>query len=140
VRHDASAALPLTGFILGLLTATGFAAAAGLLAVAILLWRFSPRGSIFTAFVALGLAMGSVQHTQAIDQDRFTIVAVSPHAMLDADMRAAAGLKVPANHYKGAPLYIFTKANVKKAGTPPDPAKGYGEAYHQGFAKLWGVG
>jgi ribose transport system substrate-binding protein len=62
------------------------------------------------------------------------------HAMLDADMRAAAGLKVPANHYKGAPLYIFTKANVKKAGTPPDPAKGYGEAYHQGFAKLWGVG
>jgi ribose transport system substrate-binding protein len=62
------------------------------------------------------------------------------HAMLDADMRAAAGLKVPATHYKGAPLYIFTKANVAKAGTPPDPAKGYGNAYHQGFAKLWGIG
>ena len=62
------------------------------------------------------------------------------HAMLDADMRAAAGLKVPSNDYKGAPLYIFTKANVAKAGTPPDPAKGYGNAYRQGFAKLWRVG
>jgi ribose transport system substrate-binding protein len=62
------------------------------------------------------------------------------HAMLDADMRAAAGLKVPANHYKGAPLYIFTKANVAKAGTPPNPAKGYGSTYGPGFAKLWGLG
>jgi len=61
------------------------------------------------------------------------------HAMLDADMRAAAGMKVPANDYKGAPLYIFTKANVAKAGTPPNPAKGYGSAYVSGFAKLWGV-
>jgi ribose transport system substrate-binding protein len=62
------------------------------------------------------------------------------HAMLDADMRAAAGLKVPANDYKGTPLYIFTKANVAKAGTPPDPAKGYGTAYLGGFAKLWRAG
>jgi ribose transport system substrate-binding protein len=62
------------------------------------------------------------------------------HAMLDADMRAAAGLKVPASHYKGAPLYIFTKANVARAGTPPNPAKGYGNAYGPGFAKLWGIG
>jgi ribose transport system substrate-binding protein len=61
------------------------------------------------------------------------------HAMLDADMRAAAGLKVPANDYKGAPLYIFTKANVAKAGSPPDPAKGYGSAYLSGFLKLWGA-
>lgn len=62
------------------------------------------------------------------------------HAMLDADMRAAAGLKVPSSHYRGAPLYIFTKANVKRAGTPPDPAKGYGNAYRRGFAKLWRTG
>jgi ribose transport system substrate-binding protein len=60
-------------------------------------------------------------------------------AMLDADMRAAAGLKVPANLYKGAPLYIFTKRNVAKAGTPPNPAKGYGNAYGPGFDKLWGL-
>lgn len=60
------------------------------------------------------------------------------HAMLDADMRAAAGLKVPSNDYAGTPLYIFTKKNVAKAGTPPNPAKGYGNAYLGGFAKLWG--
>jgi ribose transport system substrate-binding protein len=59
------------------------------------------------------------------------------HAMLDAEMRAAAGMKVPANDYKGAPLFIFTKANVAKAGTPPSPAKGYGSAYLTGFQKLW---
>lgn len=59
------------------------------------------------------------------------------HAMLDADMRAAAGMKVPANDYAGTPLYIFTKRNVAKAGTPPSPAKGYGSAYISGFAKLW---
>lgn len=58
-------------------------------------------------------------------------------AMLDADMRAAAGLKVPANHYKGTPLYIFTKRNVARAGTPPDPAKGYGNKYGPGFDRLW---
>lgn len=61
------------------------------------------------------------------------------HAMLDADMRAAAGLKVPADDYKDAPLYIFTKANVASAGTPPSPAQGYGSAYVSGFAKLWGL-
>lgn len=62
------------------------------------------------------------------------------HAMLDADMRAAAGLRVPADDYRDAPLYIFTKANVGRAGSPPDPAKGYGESYRAGFTKLWRLG
>jgi ribose transport system substrate-binding protein len=60
-------------------------------------------------------------------------------AMLDASMRAAAGLEVPDNHYEKAPLYIFTKANVADAGTPPRPDKGYGESYRAGFDKLWGL-
>jgi len=60
-------------------------------------------------------------------------------AMLDAAMRAASGMKVPANDYQAAPLYIFSKANVADAGNPPDPAKGYGTTYAAGFAKLWGL-
>jgi len=60
-------------------------------------------------------------------------------AMLDAGMRAATGRKVPADDYKAAPLYIFTKANVAKAGSPPSPSKGYGNAYETGFDKLWGL-
>ena len=60
-------------------------------------------------------------------------------AMLDVSMRAAAGLPVPEDDYKKAPLYIFTKDNVDKAGTPPSPEKGYGDAYLSGFDKLWGL-
>lgn len=62
------------------------------------------------------------------------------HAMLDADMRAAAGLGVPKDDYKGAPLFVFTKQNVARAGTPPNPAQGYGNAYRSGFARLWKLG
>jgi ribose transport system substrate-binding protein len=61
-------------------------------------------------------------------------------AMLDASMRAAAGMKVPTDTYRKAPLYIFTRENVAQAGTPPDPAKGYGSDYKSGFDKLWGIG
>jgi ribose transport system substrate-binding protein len=59
--------------------------------------------------------------------------------MLDVCMRAAAGMEVPKDHYKKAPLYIFTKDNVAAAGTPPSPEKGYGDAYLAGFDKLWGL-
>jgi ribose transport system substrate-binding protein len=60
-------------------------------------------------------------------------------AMLDAAMRAAMGEPVPEDTYKAAPLLVFTKDNVADAGTPPDPAKGYGDAYEAGFDQLWGV-
>jgi ribose transport system substrate-binding protein len=60
-------------------------------------------------------------------------------AMLDAAMRAAMDEEVPGNHYEKAPLLVFTKDNVAGAGTPPDPAKGYGDAYEAGFDALWGI-
>jgi ribose transport system substrate-binding protein len=60
-------------------------------------------------------------------------------AMLDAAMRAALGEPVPEDTYKAAPLLVFTKDNVAQAGTPPDPAKGYGDAYEAGFDQLWGL-
>jgi ribose transport system substrate-binding protein len=60
-------------------------------------------------------------------------------AMLDAAMRAAMGEPVPDDTYKAAPLLVFTKDNVAQAGTPPDPAKGYGDAYEAGFDQLWGL-
>jgi ribose transport system substrate-binding protein len=60
-------------------------------------------------------------------------------AMLDASMRAAAGMPVPDNDYEGAPLYIFTKDNVAEAGTPPKPDQGYGDEYRTGFDELWGL-
>ena len=86
-----------------------------------------------TPFVLAAVKKGEVQMDIGENEDWIA------RAMLDADMRAAAGIKVPANHYRGAPLYIFTKRNVAKAGTPPDPAKGYGNTYGPGFDKLWGL-
>jgi ribose transport system substrate-binding protein len=87
-----------------------------------------------TPFVLTAVKKGDVQMDIGENEDWIA------RAMLDADMRAAAGLKVPKDTYKGAPLYIFTKANVAKAGTPPGPASGYGKAYGPGFDKLWGIG
>ncbi len=87
-----------------------------------------------TPFVLQAVKKGDVQMDIGENEDWIA------RAMLDADMRAAAGLKVPANHYKAAPLYIFTKANVAKAGSPPDPARGYGSTYGRGFDRLWGIG
>jgi ribose transport system substrate-binding protein len=60
-------------------------------------------------------------------------------AILDAAMRAAMDEPVPDDDYKGAPLLVFTKDNVAQAGSPPDPAKGYGDAYEAGFDQLWGL-
>lgn len=60
-------------------------------------------------------------------------------AILDASMRGATGRPIPKDTYAKAPLMTFTKTNVATAGTPPDPALGYGTAYEQGFDKLWGL-
>lgn len=84
-----------------------------------------------TPFVLEAVKKGDVQMDIGENEDWIA------RAMLDADMRAAAGLKVPANHYRGAPLYIFTKSNVARAGTPPNPARGYGNKYGPGFDRLW---
>jgi ribose transport system substrate-binding protein len=61
-------------------------------------------------------------------------------AILDAAMRAAMDQPVPDDTYAKAPLLVFTKENVANAGSPPDPAKGYGESYVAGFDQLWGLG
>lgn len=60
-------------------------------------------------------------------------------AMLDANMRAAMGQPVPDTTYDAAPLLVFTKANVAKAGTPAKQSQGYGDAWQAGFDALWGL-
>jgi ribose transport system substrate-binding protein len=60
-------------------------------------------------------------------------------AMLDADMRAATGRKIPDTDYDKAPLLVFTKDNVASAGNPPTASDGYGDSYVAGFDQLWGL-
>ncbi len=56
------------------------------------------------------------------------------HAIIDDEMRLLCGQPMV---NPGIPFYIFTEANAKDAGTPPQLSKGYGDAYISGYAKLW---
>jgi ribose transport system substrate-binding protein len=60
-------------------------------------------------------------------------------AMLDANMRAAIGQKVPDTTYDKAPLLVFTKDNVAAAGVPAKQSQGYGDQWQAGFDQLWGL-
>ncbi|MCO6386465.1 substrate-binding domain-containing protein [Aliihoeflea sp. 40Bstr573] len=59
------------------------------------------------------------------------------HAMLDAEMRLLCDLE-PIRDSK-VPLRIFSAANIEEVGNPADAALGYGDAYVEGFRKLWMV-
>jgi len=57
------------------------------------------------------------------------------HSVLDSEMRRVCGLPLVTD--PKIPFYIFTEANAKDAGTPPQLSQGYGDAYVAGFQKLW---
>jgi ribose transport system substrate-binding protein len=57
------------------------------------------------------------------------------HAMLDAEMRLLCGKE--AIRDSKVPLRIFTADNISEVGEPADAAKGYGDAYVEGYRKLW---
>jgi ribose transport system substrate-binding protein len=57
------------------------------------------------------------------------------HAIIDAEMRIVCGLQPVAD--PKIPFYIFDEQNAKDAGTPPQLSQGYGDAYVDGYAKLW---
>jgi len=59
------------------------------------------------------------------------------HAMLDAEMRLLCGLE-PVTDSK-VPLRIFTADNIAEVGDPAEASKGYGDAYVEGYRKLWKV-
>jgi ribose transport system substrate-binding protein len=57
------------------------------------------------------------------------------HAIIDAEMRIVCGLEPVAD--PKIPFYIFDEHNAQDAGTPPQLSQGYGDAYVDGYAKLW---
>lgn len=59
------------------------------------------------------------------------------HAIMDAEMRILCGLEPIENPQ--IPFYIFDKNNAHTAGTPPQLSEGYGQAYIDGYRKLWGL-
>ena len=59
------------------------------------------------------------------------------YATVDGHLRDACGLPTPTA--LNVPFYIFDKSNAKEAGTPAQFDTGYGDAYKDGFQKLWGL-
>lgn len=59
------------------------------------------------------------------------------YGVLDSEMRIACGLKPVAN--PRIPFYIFDKTNAASAGSPARSSAGYGDAYINGYHKLWGL-
>ena len=56
------------------------------------------------------------------------------YAFMDQAFRVLAG--VPTVDEK-TPIRAFTEANIADTGTPPEVAKGYGDAYIAGYQSLW---
>jgi ribose transport system substrate-binding protein len=57
------------------------------------------------------------------------------HAIADAEMRILCGL--PEVKDPKIPFYIFDQTNADAAGHPPQLSTGYGNAYMEGYQKLW---
>jgi ribose transport system substrate-binding protein len=62
------------------------------------------------------------------------------YANMDQAFRILAGGPIIENGLEDTPLRVFDDSNVDETGTPPTPDKGYGDAYVQGYNKLWGIG
>ena len=56
------------------------------------------------------------------------------YAFMDQAFRVLAGVPTVDEN---TPIRAFTKSNVDDTGTPPDIAKGYGDAYIAGYQALW---
>lgn len=61
------------------------------------------------------------------------------YSTLDQAGRILTGTGPVADGNQMTPLKVFTDANIDAAGTPPEPGKGYGTAYTEGYTKLWGA-
>jgi ribose transport system substrate-binding protein len=59
------------------------------------------------------------------------------YGVMDQVMRLAGGMD-PVKDPK-LPIRIFDKTNVDETGDPPTDSQGYGDAYRDGYLKLWGL-
>ncbi|GAB91231.1 sugar ABC transporter substrate-binding protein [Gordonia rhizosphera] len=61
-------------------------------------------------------------------------------ATMDQAGRLLLGLPPVADGAEQTPLKLITADNIDSTGTPPQPDKGYGTAYVDGYEALWGSG
>ena len=100
---------------------------------AIQLTRATGRVKIVT-FNGTPFVLGFVQQG-SVEMDAGENLDWIAHAILDQEMRIIGGL--PAVKDEHIPVLIFDKSNANTAGTPPQINKGYGNAYVDGYNRLW---
>lgn len=100
---------------------------------AILLTRATGRVKIVT-FNGTPFVLGFVQQG-SVEMDAGENLDWIAHAILDQEMRIIGGL--PAVKDEHIPVLIFDKSNANTAGIPPQINKGYGNAYVDGYNRLW---
>jgi ribose transport system substrate-binding protein len=86
------------------------------------------------AFNGTPFVLGLIQQGQ-VEMDIGENLDWIGHAIIDAEMRIICGLEPVANPH--IPFYIFDEHNAMDAGTPPQLSQGYGDAYVDGYTKLW---
>ncbi|MBN8866377.1 MAG: sugar ABC transporter substrate-binding protein [Solirubrobacterales bacterium] len=61
------------------------------------------------------------------------------YASIDQGFRVLGAGPVIEDGNVGTPLRLFDSSNIDEAGNPPKPGEGYGDAYVEGYEKLWGL-
>lgn len=60
-------------------------------------------------------------------------------ANMDQAFRILADGPIIEDGIEQTPLRVFDDSNIADVGTPPTPDQGYGDAYIEGYRKLWGL-
>lgn len=58
-------------------------------------------------------------------------------AHLDQNLRLLSGVDMIADGDEKTPIRVLDDKNVKEMGTPPQSDQGFGDAYQEGYKKLW---
>jgi ribose transport system substrate-binding protein len=96
-------------------------------------------GKIFiSTFNGTPFALKMIQDGDIVRQNVGQSMKWLASSNIDAAMRLLLGLKPVVDQQ--TPLRMFTKSNVNQAGKPPTNHGGYGNAYVQGYNRLWRAG
>ena len=98
--------------------------------------RAAARVKIAT-FNGTPFVLEMIQEDDVVAMDAGENLAWVGWASMDQAFRAIAGER-PARS-ENTPLRVFDDSNVQEVGTPPRFDRGYGDAYVDGYRKLWGV-
>ncbi len=125
---------PKVNFILPLYDSMAIGAQAGVMAAG----KKTPIASYNGTPAVLKL----IQQGDIVQMDAGENVNWIAYATMDQALRLLSGEPpVPdSDNNEQLPLRVFDDKNIEETGRPPAAGKGYGDAYVDGYRKLWGLG